>query len=202
MTDTADVDLYGDFEVAPPSCSDFLTLNFTLSDENRMQRWSNYGLSADFLGDYFSAFFPGSSLESAPISRRDEVKAAVSFVANELIENAVKYGDQTDEKPITITIRLYKDSIIFEASNPSNTEHVTRYKGFAAKLLTGDPEQLYFEQLEQTALGSGQSQMGILTMVNDYEARFGWRFTPLASEGKWIVSVMVHLGLGEADVAG
>ena len=201
MTTTDEVCLFGEFDVEPPTCSDFLTLNFTLSDENRLQRWSNYGLSADFLGDDFSAFFPGSSLESAPISRRDEAKAAVSFVANELIENAVKYGDPTEEKPITITIRLYKNTIIFEASNPSESVHVNRYKGFVAKLLAGDPDQLYLEQLEQTAMGSGQSQMGILTMVNDYQARFGWRFAPLETEGQWIVSVMVHLDLGEADVA-
>jgi hypothetical protein len=198
MMDPAAADLYGDFVLEPPACSDFLTINFTLSDENRLQRWSNYGLSADFLGDYFSAFFPGSSLESAPISRRDEVKSAVSFVANELIENAVKYGDRTDdEKPITITIRLYGNTIIFQASNPSSTEHVNRYKGFVSKLIESDPDQLYLEQLEQTAMGTGQSQMGILTMVNDYQARFGWRFAPLAAEGQWMVSVMAHLDLGE-----
>lgn len=201
MTDPAQAHVYGEFQLEPPPCSDFLTLNFTLSDENRLQRWSNYGLSADFLGDYFSAFFPGASLASAPISRRDEVKAAVSFVANELIENAVKYGDRSDEKPITITIRLYKNTITLAASNPSTDRHVDRYKGFVTKLLASDPDQLYFEQLEQTAMGTGQSQMGILTMVNDYQARFGWCFAPLATAGQWLVTVMVHLDLGEADVA-
>lgn len=201
MTDPAAAHVYGEFQLEPQPCSDFLTLNFTLSDENRLQRWSNYGLSADFLGDYFSAFFPGASLESAPISRRDEVKAAVSFVANELIENAVKYGDRSDEKPIAITIRLYKNTITLEAANPSSDRHVESYKGFVTKLLASDPDQLYFEQLEQTAMGTGQSQMGILTMVNDYQARFGWSFAPLATAGQWLVTVMVHLDLGEADVA-
>lgn len=194
---------YGDFEAAPQACTDFLTLNFTLSDEHRLKRWSNYGLSADFLGDYFSAFFPGPSLDEASISRRDAVKAAVSFVANELIENAVKYGERSDALPITICLRLYGSTILFEASNPATADHVERYRAFVTRLLETDPAELYFQQLEQTATGTGQSHMGLLTMINDYQARFGWRFAPVTAPGsgveRWMVTVMVRLDLGDTD---
>lgn len=197
------VECYGDFDASPPACSDFLTLNFTLSNEHRLKRWSNYGLSADFLGDYFSAFFPGPSLDETSISNRDRVKAAVSFVANELIENAVKYGARNDALPITITLRLYGSTILLEASNPATTEHVDSYKEFVAHLLDSDPTELYFRQLETTALGSGQSQMGLLTMINDYQARFGWRFRSVDSLEsdiqRWTVTVMARLDLGAPD---
>lgn len=195
--------LHGDFLISPALCKDILTLNFNLSNEHRLRRWSSYGLSADFLGDYFSAFFPGTCLDGAPISQRQEAKASVSFIANELIENAVKYGDRTDAFPITITLRLDGNTILFEASNPASPEHVQRYQSFVTRLLEGDPSELYFQQLEHTARGSGQSQMGILTIIHDYGARFGWRFRPaVTTDSPWLVSVMVHLTLGCDDDAG
>lgn len=199
-------EIYGDFQVNMRGCNDFLTLNFTLSDEQRLLRWSNYGLSADFLGDYFASFFPGTCLDGEQISRRDEVKSVVSFVSNELLENAVKYGRHSQTLPVTITLRLFGDMIVFEASNPSTAEHVKGYRAFVQQLVSGDPAELYFRQLEQTAAGTGQSQMGILTMINDYQARFGWRFSPMPSEAEsiqgaaaevpWLVDVMVCLNVG------
>jgi hypothetical protein len=193
----------GEFLSNPRPSSDFLTLNFTLSDEQRLLRWSNYGLSADFLGDYFASFFPGTCLEGELISRRDEVKSMVSFIANELLENAVKYGVHTQALPVTITLRLYEDTIVFEASNPTTDERVKNYRTFVQELLAGDATELYFRQLELTASSSGQSQMGVLTMINDYQARFGWSFTPLPNAAEpghtaeqWLVTVMVHLPVG------
>lgn len=201
--------IFGDFLNPPPACKDTLTLNFCLSDEHRLQRWSSYGLSADFIGDYFSAFFPGTSLDGAPISQREEAKASVSFIANELIENAVKYGEHKDSQPIAITLRLYGSTILFEATNPAMPDNVDRYRAFVTRLLEGNPSEMYIQQLEHTAMGSGQSHMGILTMINDYGARFGWRFAPAATMGAveadggrhWLVSVMAHLSLGGNGVA-
>jgi hypothetical protein len=199
-------EIYGDFQRNLKGCNDFLTLNFTLSDEQRLQRWSNYGLSADFLGDYFASFFPGTCLDGEQISLREEVKSVVSFVSNELLENAVKYGRHSLASPVTITLRLFGDMIIFEATNPSTAEHVMGYRAFVQQLVSGDPAELYFRQLEQTAAGTGQSHMGILTMINDYQARFGWRFAPMPPEAEsiqgntaeipWLVSVMVCLSVG------
>lgn len=185
MSSTATAaEVYGDFKKDPDPCNDFLTLNFTLSDEQRLLRWSNYGMSADFLGDYFASFFPGASLEGEQISRRDEVKSVVSFVCNELLENAVKYGQHSQALPVTITLRLYGDTIVFEAINPSSAERVSCYRSFVQELVSMDPSELYFRQLEQTATGTGVSHMGILTIINDYGARLGWRFEPKLAEGE------------------
>ena len=208
-TPAVQAEIFGEFLETPERCNDFLTLNFTLSDEQRLLRWTNYGMSADFLGDYFASFFPGTCLDGELISRRDEVKSVVSFVSNELLENAVKYGQHSQALPVTITLRLYGDTIVFEATNPSTADRVAGYRAFVEELVAGDPSEIYFRQLEQTASGTGQSHMGILTMINDYGARFGWRFAPMAQgevgledgEGpvageSWLVSVMVHLSVG------
>ena len=82
---------WGHFLEPIPHSSEFLTLNFSLNSENRLQRWRNYGLSADFLGDYFANFFPGNELTPNPISQQDAIKGSVSYIANELLENCLLY---------------------------------------------------------------------------------------------------------------
>jgi hypothetical protein len=45
-------------------------------------------------------------------------------------------------------------------------------------LLSGDPLQLYLQQVERNVHGENQaqSQLGRLTMINDYGAQLAWRF--------------------------
>lgn len=179
---------FGYFPDPIPPSSEFLTLNFSLSTALRTQRWRNYGLSADFLGDYFSTFFPGEDSTEKEINRRNSIKGSVSYIANELLENAVKYGDASLNLPVSITLYLYTDQIIFEVSNPACNLVVKTYQDFIRILLASNPSELYLQQLEATATSSGESHMGILTMINDYEAQFGWQFSPLPhqAEGYWV----------------
>jgi hypothetical protein len=180
--------IFGHFPDPVPPSHEFLTLNFSLSTALRTQRWRNYGLSADFLGDYFSTFFPGEDSTQQGINRRDSIKGSVSYIANELLENAVKYGDASLTLPVSITLYLYTNQIIFEVSNPALKSAVDIYQAFIRILLAHDPSELYLQQLEATATSSGESHMGILTMINDYGAQFGWRFSSLPNypEGYWV----------------
>ncbi len=188
--------ILGDFVVPVPPSDEFLTLNFSLTARDRFDRWRNYGLSADFLGDYFSAFFPGEVSNGDDINLRDHVKGSVSYIANELLENAVKYSDLTLNLPVNITLRLYDKKIIFEASNPINLDSAKHYQDFIKTLLASDPSDLFLEQLEKTAAGSGSSHIGLLTMINDYEAHFGWKFSPISQQlDSFWVTVMVHLNV-------
>ncbi|MEB3161243.1 MAG: DUF6272 family protein [Synechocystis sp.] len=184
------------FDPIPPS-SEFLTLNFSLNSENRLQRWRNYGLSADFLGDYFANFFPGNNHAPNSISQQDAIKGSVSYIANELLENAVKYAAIADNSPITITLRLYDQQIIFETRNITDIDNAEKYQRFIERLLKSDPNELYIEQLEKSALGnSGESHIGLLTMINDYQAQFGWQFAPVADSMTFVwVTVLTHLDI-------
>jgi len=188
---------WGKFLEPVPDSSEFLTLNFSLNRENRLQRWRNYGLSADFLGDYFANFFPGNDDNGQDISHQDAVKGSVSYIANELLENAVKYTAIASNSPITITLRLYDQNIIFETRNITDLENAAKYQTFIERLLDSDPNDLYLEQLEKSALGnSAQSHIGLLTMINDYQAQFGWQFAPVpASKTLVWVTVMTHLDI-------
>ncbi|MDX2244766.1 MAG: ATP-binding protein [Leptolyngbyaceae cyanobacterium bins.302] len=194
MSQTMLIQVYGDFTDEIPSCEEYLTLNFSPTSAPRKRRWSNYGLSADFLGDYFAAFFPGDDIPDSKINQRDTVKAAVSYIANELLENAVKYNEDSTNLPISISLYLYDSQIIFRISNYTNQVLVDHYQQFIQELLGSDLDTYYMQQLEKAASGTGESSMGILTMMNDYGARFGWKFEPTSSlSGFTRVEVMVYL---------
>lgn len=196
MTQTFTTQTFGAFLDEIPASDEYLTLHFSPASAPRKHRWRNYGLSADFLGDYFAAFFPGDEVANSKINRRDTVKAAISYIANELLENAVKYSDEAVNLPISITLYLYEQQIIFQVTNHASLSAVQGYQQFIQSLINSDPDDLYTRQLEKTALGTGASSMGLLTMMNDYSARFGWRFQPLENcpDTCW-VCVMAHLNV-------
>ena len=194
MVQTNDSQIFGAFLEVIPASEEYLTLNFSPSSAPRKRRWSNYGLSADFLGDYFAAFFPGDALPNSQINRRNTVKASVSYIANELIENAVKYSDEAFSLPISITLFLYELEIIFQITNYSTLDVGEDYQTFVQAILNSEPGEFYMQQLEKTATGSGGSSMGLLTMINDYSAQFGWRFQTSHHHPDAVqVTVMAHL---------
>ena len=85
-------EIFGDFIDYLPSSQEFLIIGFSPSSTPLKQRWRNNGLSADFLADYLTTFFPGKEDDPNTIQRQAEVKNAVSYIANELLENAMKFN--------------------------------------------------------------------------------------------------------------
>jgi hypothetical protein len=186
---------FGQFKDDIPESQEYLTLNFAPSSTpQRQQRWQNYGLSADFLGDYFATFFPGEDVPESRINLKNTVKATVSYIANELLENAVKYSAPSTHLPISITLRLFDQDIIFQVTNYANEAVAKEYQKFVQTLQSADIGEFYTQQLEKTALGEGGSSMGILTIIHDYSAQGGWRFEPIADTPTMSkVTVMMHL---------
>lgn len=194
MTQIMPVQTFGEFTDTIPAGEEYLTLRFAPSSAPRKRRWRNYGLSADFLGDYFAAFFPGDAMPDSKINQRDTVKAAVSYIANELIENAVKYTEDSTHLPISISLYLYDRQIIFHATNYASQVYTQHYQRFIREVLSSTLDDFYMRQLEKAATGTDGSSMGILTMMNDYNARFGWKFQPLEKEPTLVqVEVLVYL---------
>ncbi len=197
MTSTQATAQFGRFVETPDKSEEYLTLHFSPSASARQERWRNYGLSADFLGDYFANFFPGGRLAAGALSPRGAIKAAVSFIANELLENAIKYSDDQVEDPIVLSLYLYEDYILFRIINYTSCSTAARYQEFIQTLVsTEDIDTLFTQQMEQTALGSGESCLGLLTMICDYGVELGWQFQPLEHCSSMTeVTVLAHLGL-------
>jgi len=164
---------------------EYLTLAFSPLSAPLRSRWRNNGLSADFLGDYVTTFLPGEGGMDAG-SRQNEIKHAVTYIANELLENAMKYHERHIDVPIGIHLELAKDHITVSASNAAGAGQAQRYKTFVEHLLEGDPADMLARQVEESAKSSEStaSCLGLLTMINEYGAQLGWRFEvhPVQSE--------------------
>ncbi|MFN7789106.1 MAG: slr1658 superfamily regulator, partial [Pseudanabaena sp.] len=107
--------VFGEFTENFSERSEFLVLGFSPSSLPIQLRWRTNGLSADFLGDYVKNFFPGDT--RAALNKQTEVRHAVSFVANELLENAMKYSDKGAGQPVNLELHLFSDRLIFVSKN-------------------------------------------------------------------------------------
>jgi len=185
--------IFGNFIEDLPRNTEFLLLGFSPGSLPIKQRWRNNGLSADFLADYMTTFFPGESAY-----KHADIKSTVSYIANELLENAMKYSDESETKPISLGLHLFDDKFIFVATNPVAQTKVPAFQDYIKEILESDTYELYVQRLEANSESDThtQSGLGYLTMINDYNASLGWKFEDLADNSAIaIVSTMVQVSL-------
>ena len=188
--------ILGDYIQNLPPSQEYLILSFSPGSIPLRQRWRNNCLSADFLADYLSTFFLNDEHQQVECDKQAEVKSAVSYIANELLENAMKYGVEMSPFPISIQIHLNPDLIVFQLTNSIRSEQTSQFKNKIEILLNNDPGELYIAQLEKNALeeDSEESGLGLLTMLNDYGAKLGWKFELLPQQStEMAVTTMVQL---------
>jgi hypothetical protein len=186
--------IFGDFIEQEEGTGEYLKIGFHPSSIPLQQRWRNNGLSADFLADYLSTFFPGEDPTSA--ARQAEIKDAISFIANELLENAMKFSYASAHQLVSIEMFLEAASVTLYSSNFLDPAQVASFQEFLQRLLTEDVGELYVERLELNAEddSDGASGLGFLTMLHDYGANLAWRFDD-DGHGVSSVTTMVKLTL-------
>lgn len=189
------IEIFGDFDDALPSSQEYLHIQFSPSSAPLKQRWRNNGLSADFMGDYSTTFLPRDS--NTTFDNEMEVKSTISFIANELLENAMKFSIEDAPYPISLTLLLLNDRIAFLAKNSISRQSQVKLQTFIRKLTSSDPENLYTELIEESVLEEKDSSgLGILTMINDYQAKVGWKFETLQTNPNlFAVITMVQLAV-------
>ena len=173
--------IFGEFIDQFPPDHDSLELTFTPSSRPIKQRWRNNRLSAHFVADYLSSFLPVDEQDASSEKRIKQSKGAVSYVANELLENAIKFTDDTSSYKVRFGIHFIEDIdviVVIFATNYAKSETANKLHEFIKDLLSSDdPNELYLQQLEKNAeTDSETSGLGLLTMINDYSAKIGWRF--------------------------
>lgn len=176
--------VFGNFIEALPEQREYLVMGFSPSSFPLKQRWRNNGLSADFLADYMTTFFPGDEDDPNAVKKQAEIRSAVSYIANELLENTMKFNDEKTPNIISIQLYLNSDKIVFVATNSVRQEAVPGFQDFIQELLNEDPGELYIRQLEKNAADESgtSSRLGYLTMINDYHAKLGWKFEMLNTD--------------------
>jgi len=130
--------------------------------------WHHCGTTSDFLGEYFSRA-GGAAIDTT------DARHSIGYVLNEILENAVKFRVAGN---IEIACSLEKHN--FEACivNHIDADSCAKFKELLNEILARDPGELLMERIEANALDpdSSGSGLGILTLMNDYDARLGWRF--------------------------
>jgi hypothetical protein len=185
------------YYVDKPLNYDQLTVKFSPSSISIKDRWRNNGLSADFMADYLTTFFPKDDSDVGT-QRQAEIKSAASYIANELLENSMKYCDYSVRFPVTIQLQLDADQIRFFVTNSINKESIEDFKSFIEELVVSDPQELYFNQLEKNAENpdSTTSGLGLLSMINDYSAMLGWKFEVFQEKPEiYTVTTMVQVSI-------
>lgn len=171
---------FGAFRHRPNEPCEYITLAFSPLSAPLRSRWRNNGLSADFLGDYVLAFLPDGD---APVSQNHqaEIRHAVAYVANELLENAMKYHEPRVDIPIGINLQLSAGHIAVSATNGIGFPQAQLYQSFVERILRQDAGAVFMRQMEASSGGQdpAQSRLGLLTMIHDYGAQLGWRFEAL-----------------------
>ncbi len=188
--------IYGEFQEALPNGDQFLVISFSPSSIPLQQRWRNNGLSADFVADYLTAFFPASEGDPNILERRNELRSAVSYIANELLENAMKFHNEAAKVSIQFGIYLLNDTVVLFSKNCISSATFEKFQKVIQELTTTDPEELYISHLEKLAEqeDSTSSGLGLITIVHDYLAKLGWKIEPLAERPELnVVTTMVQL---------
>ncbi|MEM7407631.1 MAG: ATP-binding protein [Pseudomonadota bacterium] len=184
---------FGTFVERKEGVGEYLKIGFFPTSIPLQQRWKNNGLSADFLAGYLSTFFPGE--DSKTKARQNEIRDAISYIANELLENAMKFSHGSDQHSVSIEMFLEEDVVSLYATNCVDPGALGAFQVFLNRLLTEDPDMLYMEQLESNAEDdAGSSGLGFLTMLNDYGAALAWQFAD-DEDGSVSLTTMVQLDI-------
>ena len=175
---------------------EFLELGFSLTSKPIQNRWRNHGLSADFVADYLSTFLPISEDYPQNEDRQVLLKSSVSYIANELLENSMKFNDH-QAYTVQFGIRLFLEEeelrVILTASNSLSTAIAQKFKTFIRSFLSQDPNEFYLNQMEASAEDDTGtvSGLGLVTMVTDHNSTLGWKFETVSSRSNPGVSVPI-----------
>ncbi|WP_044195920.1 DUF6272 family protein [Oscillatoria acuminata] len=181
-------EIFGEFIHDLPPGHDYLDIGFSANSRPIKDRWRNNLLSAYFVADYLTTFLPIDDNDPAAKRRQQDSKASVSYVANELLENTMKFHSPADEYPVRFGIHFIEGPekiIVLMSRNTVTQEAGDRFKAFIQELLSSDPQELYIKRMEENNQDSG---LGFLTMMIDYSAKLGWKFEPIPNHPNLMVA--------------
>ena len=162
-----------------------LELSFNNVDISIKRQWRNHRLSAYFLADYLENLLPIDDDNSDISDRLEECKSTVSFIGNELLENAIKFKSTNCHSvkfgihfPNNLQENLKEINIIVFTKNSIDEQNLEKFQEFVQQLLSFDTNELYIKQIEKTteADDNNASGLGLLSIINDYSAKLGWKF--------------------------
>jgi hypothetical protein len=162
--------VFGHYQDSKPADKEQLTIS--VSPATFPLKWGLCDLSANYLANYFVHFYTAAQ-ENQQIA--EGIKHSISYVANELMENAVKFHYNRIIS-IDLTTWLDGEDVFFLCTNTVDPATLEKFSVYLEKLTNNDPNDLLIEQIENNVKeGSSSSGLGYLTMMTDYDAKLGWK---------------------------
>lgn len=133
-------------------------------------KWSHCTICADFLSQWYSNVLSAHGFTG----QLNDAAHSISYLANELIENAIKFRTGGD---VEIDAGLAGDCFVLEIGNWIAAGTSRKFQELLEEITNGDPGDLLIQRIEANAAGeSNGSGLGLLTLMNDYGANISWRF--------------------------
>ena len=131
--------------------------------------WKHCDLVADFLGKLHAEWSDEIGGD------KNEIRHNVSYIINEMLENAHKFGTSPN---ISLETGFREKNFQLRVINPISREVAIKFQELLSRMETEEPSILLIDRLEQNAAnpdltGSG---LGLLTLMSDYAVEFCWKF--------------------------
>jgi hypothetical protein len=149
--------------------------------------WNRCGLISNFGSSYMAVDFPS----------KKNIANSLSFILNELIENAVKYSLPQD-CVLEFCLMQEKDRIRMSVTNPVSAENVPRLIEMAKHLIDRDwVNSTYIELLTASGKSAEKSGIGLLTIINYYQAKLSFRIGSDLPGGQALFSIQAEMDVEE-----
>lgn len=187
--------IFGDFREEILTDRQLLMMDFFIHSISRDRRKPSRYLTIAFITDYWATLFPVNEEDIKSYERQLQIKSAVTYITNELLENSIKFNYEAIKQPVKFGLCLLEQNLVFFSSNCVNAKTLESFKDFVQELTTSDIDDLYFRQLEKGAEEqSEESQLGLLSIINDYNAKLGWKIETVNEDPEiTTITTMVQL---------
>lgn len=167
MAQNSCIETIGDFPVDDAASRRFLV---TLADASMCEWWKPLEAGAGTVDTAFGELLRGMA-KVMSAKGNEEVPAALAYATNELMDNAIKFNQGG---AIDLTIGLGNSGIFCIVCNQVAIESLADLRSKFQQLILQDAGELLRKQLE-TEFSSGDSGIGYLTLIHDYDARLSWK---------------------------
>ena len=145
-----------------------------LADGPLELNWHHCSVTSEFIGDFFAL------KRGAAGADYNEAHHSIGYLVNELLENAVKF-----RLPGEVLVESTLEDGCFEVKVTNMIDEATseRFSALLEEITSCDPGELLIQRIEANAedASSSGSGLGLLTLMSDYGARLGWRFSSPAA---------------------
>jgi hypothetical protein len=165
------------------------TLELRFQPLDFVMHWHRCSLTADYFAAHLAYTF----------DNRDEARAVLSTVANELLENAVKFSSDKS-LPASLTLNHFGEWLAIETRNRTDARRASALAALERDFDGGSAEALFLARIESTAGNAGSpSGLGLLVLKKDYGVRLAIEIEPI-DEDNFDVFVQALIHTDELEV--